>query len=354
MSDTTKCAISRAGFLSMSQAERDAEVTRLTGIGLEPESFVSPRTGQRVEREKPISPLPTEEGGDAPLTAIADARGDAIMGSADETNVELFGPERHVQRLQLAELRARRRLIEAALNPSPASEYVARECLKRLQRASKLERPILAAWADDNLRALGFTDARDQIAMAAAVSVEQARVLIARGRAELQSAHREVGQSLSTKRRGRTKPDLREIEVGSLFDGETSAHAIAALKPDAQHALMHAIESRFIDAGINDANAEAKSRRIRPLARGVLRALDELGRNDEANRDLIGRLDPDQAQRLVALLISARADELEGRVGQSKAELTRLMAGIMSPTRTNTTKRGPTRNHKRAATRAAA
>ncbi|MCA1438510.1 MULTISPECIES: hypothetical protein [unclassified Bradyrhizobium] len=276
-----------------------------------------------VQKEVPFAPLPNELG-ESKLTSIVDAR-----SAFDGDDVELFGPERHVHRLQLSELRARRRLIEAALQSRATAatrEHIARECLKRLQRASKLERPILAAWADASLRSLGFTDARDQIAKAAGVSVEQARVLIARGRAELQAAQREVGQWLSTKqRRGRTKPDLREIEVGSLFDGATSAHAIAALKSDAQHALLHAIENRFIDAGINDANAEAKSRRIRPLARGVLRALDELGRNDEANRDLLGRLDPNQAQRLVALLVSARADELDGRVGQSKAELTKLI-----------------------------
>ncbi|MDA9498441.1 hypothetical protein [Bradyrhizobium sp. CCBAU 11357] len=323
-------------LLAITDSERaaaEAEADRLTGISVLAESFVHPKTGRRVERELPCDPLSTEDGADAPLTAIADARG-AIIGSAEETDAELFGPERHVHRVQLTQLRARRRLIEAALQacPSAASrQHTTRECLKRLPRASKLERPILAVWADENLRAVGFTDAREQIAKAAGISTEQARVLIARGRAELQSVQREidrreVAQSISRK----SKPDLTEIEIGSVLDGPTAAHAIAACDPSTQHALLHAVESRFINAGIDDANSEAKTRRIRPLARGVLRALDELGRNDEMNRDTLGRLEPDQAQRLAALLLAARADEVEGRVGQSRTELTALLKAIMN------------------------
>lgn len=357
--------------LALTDAEREEatrEANRILGVK---HDYIVPgyrnkRTGALKLKEDPYSSAPdqvTEDGGAcSKLDRIADAR-NAACGDVMISEVGVVGPtldsfkcvaeisdievaalalanafddlafevgavenqpvtklhplEQRIQRQDEARILRTRRLIVLALAPCDDADCyraTADECLHRLPRARGTEREILAAWAAASLRALGYgrAVAISKIAKAASCQADAVKRLIARGDAEIAAAEREAKQDAANPAKNAIKPDLREIEIGSVFDSEVSVQAIARLEADKQRRLMHAIEARFTRNAISTDDKRAEQTRLRSISFGMERRLDEIGRYDICTRTLLGRLNVETAERLVSIWVTVHADTLAG------------------------------------------
>jgi|GEM_PF-5728321 len=315
-----------------SEAERESALryaNNMLGVGVD---YIVPgfvKNGRFIPKEQPHSSLSDKDNkGGSTLAAMVDARhrerGDVPVGTVDEGDVELFGPERYVQRKQESAILRQRRLIVQALQPCEddhCRQAIVDVCLRHLRRAVGIERDILASWAHQNMRAMGFkpSDIRKRIAGAMGASDETARKAIARGDAELEAARREAGQAVRRSVAKNVKPDLREIEVGSIFDTESSALAISRMKPDHQRALVRAIEQRFTMGAIDAGDAVAKSSKIRLISRGMQIVLEEIGRDDLPTRDMLGQIDAETGKKFV---VACKSDHIDATMGLRPDEIT--------------------------------
>ncbi|MGY4325710.1 hypothetical protein ACVWWG_000124 [Bradyrhizobium sp. LB7.2] len=256
--------------------------------------------------------LVADMGTEGPTEAVVAAAFN-LPGVEGEPYVRLHPLEQRIQRKDEARILSTRRLIEMALSPSGDYRTIAAECLYWLPRARDSVRETLAAWAAANLRALGYARATilALIGEAAGCKADTVKRLIARGDAGIAAERREAERAVNRTKRA-AKPDLREITIGSVFDGEASAQAIARLEAEQQRRLMRAIEKRFTRGAIAADDERAEQARLRSISFGMECRLDEIGRYDISTRTLLGRLNSDTAQRLIEIWVSAHADSLSG------------------------------------------